>query len=193
MPSPPTQRLVVAATLVQSVLAGTNVNGLVVSLPAWQQTGALPWAAFSRHADLSRRGMVLYPLSAFLGLVLSAAAVLSFRRDRARPRAAALPLYGAVLMDLGGLLVTVKAAPNMLRVRRLGDDEAALQRALDGFQFWSNIRGVFQVLALVANVLSLARLAGSEQAAARGAPHDAEGGRARRPGAGATGSAHPTA
>ncbi|HEV8636331.1 MAG TPA: multicopper oxidase domain-containing protein [Chloroflexota bacterium] len=37
----------------------------------------------------------------------------------------------------------------------LGDDAVALQRAMDGFQFWGNIRGLFQVLAFVGNVWSL--------------------------------------
>ena len=44
----------------------------------------------------------------------------------------------------------------MLRLRRVGDDEAALQWALNGFQFWSNIRGLFRALAFVASVWSLA-------------------------------------
>jgi hypothetical protein len=154
-----TRLLLVAATLVQSVLAGTNINGLVVTLPAWQETGARPWAEFSRHADLSRRGLTLYPVAAFLGLLLSIAAAVSFQRDRRRIAATPAPLYGGVLLSAAGLLVTAKAAPNMLSLRRLANnDEAGLRRALDGFHFWSNIRGVCQVLAFVANVWSLATI-----------------------------------
>lgn len=73
-----------------------------------------------------------------------------------------MPLHVAALMAAAGLLTTLKAAPNMLRVRRLGDDEAALKRAMDGFQFWGNLRGLFQVLAFVGNVWSLAVLAAPE-------------------------------
>jgi hypothetical protein len=154
-----TRRLLVAATLVQSILAGTNVNGLLVTLPAWEEVGARSWAEFSRHADLSRRGLTLYPASAFLGLFLSLAAAISFRRDRRRLAASPVPVYGAVLMSAAGLLVTAKAAPNMLRLRRLAsDDEAGLRQALSGFHFWSAVRGAFQVLGFVATVWSLATI-----------------------------------
>src|SRR5439155_24233744 len=98
MASPTTRRLVVAATLVQSILAGVNVNRAVVEMPAWQRTGPLAWATFSRHADLARRAAVLYPLSAFVGLILSIAAVVRFRRDQSLPRSATIPLHGAALM-----------------------------------------------------------------------------------------------
>jgi hypothetical protein len=155
MASTRTRRLAAAATLVESILAGANVNRAAVEMPAWQQTGPLAWAAFSRHADLARRAAILYPLSAVVGLLLSAAAVVSYRREGGTPRAAAIPLHGAALMGAAGLLTTSKAAPHMLRVRHLGADAAALQQALDGFQFWGNVRGLFQVLAFVGNVWSL--------------------------------------
>src|SRR5205823_14648591 len=93
--------------------------------------------------------------SAFAGLILSLAAAISYLGEGDRPPAAAVPLYGAALLAAGGLLTTIKAAPNMLSVPQLGDDAAALQRAMDGFQFWGNIRGLFQVLAFVGNVWSL--------------------------------------
>jgi hypothetical protein len=81
--------------------------------------------------------------------------VVSYRREGGTPRAAAIPLHGAALMGVAGLLTTTRAAPHMLRVRHLGEDAAALQQALDGFQFWGNVRGLFQVLAFVGNVWSL--------------------------------------
>ena len=160
-----TRNLVIAATLVNSILAGLNVNRALVEMPAWQQTGPLAWAAFSKNADLAPTGLILYAVSAFAGALLSIAAVISFhkewRRGRGRtaaPRSLTMPLYTAALLAVGGLLVTIQAAPIMLNVPNLNNDAAALQRALDGFQLWGNIRGVFQVLAFVANVWSLAIL-----------------------------------
>ncbi len=150
-----TLRLIVLATLVDSILAGTNVNRALVEMPAWQKTGPPSWAAFSRHADLGQTGMLLYPLSAFAGALLSLAAAVRFHLDGGEPRAAALPLQAAALSTIAGLLTTVKAAPIMLSIRNLDDDATALQQALDGFQFWGNIRGVFQVLAFIANLWSL--------------------------------------
>ncbi len=150
-----TVRLAILATLVDSILAGMNVNRALVEMPAWQRTGALNWAAFSRHADLARTGAILYPLDAFAGAILSLLAVGSFRRDGSKPRAAGIPIYAAPLLSLAGLLTTVMAAPNMLRVRHLDNDQVGLQLALDGFQLWGNIRGLFQFLTFVANLWSL--------------------------------------
>ncbi len=159
MASKRTRNLVLAATLVESMLAGTNLNRALVEMPAWQQTGPLGWAAFSRHADLALRATLLYPLSAFAGLMLSTLAAISYYDDGSEPRTATLPLTVAAVMGLAGLLTTLKAAPNMLRVRQLDDNTAALQQAMNGFQFWGNIRGLFQVLAFMANVWSLGVLA----------------------------------
>ena len=50
-----TRRLVVAATLVDSILAGTNVNRSVVEMPAWQRTGPLAWAAFPSGTSRASR------------------------------------------------------------------------------------------------------------------------------------------
>src|SRR5207253_572007 len=158
MTSQLTRRLVVGATAVDSFLAGANINRAIVEMPAWQRTGPQAWAAFSRHADLGPDGMIPYPLDAFSGALLSIAAVISFRRDRTAPRSASVPLYAAALMTIAGLLATIKAAPIMLSVRHLDDNTAALHQALDGFQFWGGIRGLFQVLAFVANLWSLVAL-----------------------------------
>lgn len=147
--------LVIAATLVNSFLAAGNVNRALIEMPAWQQTGPLAWATFSRHADLATTAMILYPLEAFAGTLLSIAAAVSFRRDRVdRPWASVL-VYGAVLMGIGGLLATTRAAPVMLSVRDLGENAVALLQALNAFQSWPNVRGVFQVLAFIANLFSL--------------------------------------
>ena len=155
MSSPLTRRLVVAATLVTSLLANGLVNRGAIEMPAWQQTGPLAWAAFSCHADLALPALAIYPVEAFSGALLSIAAVLSFRRDGTQPRSATIPIYGAALMTVGGLLATTQAAPIMLSVPSLGDDAVALQHALDGFQLWGNVRGVFQMLAFIASVWAL--------------------------------------
>ncbi len=159
MTSALTRRLVFASTLANSFLYGMNINRAIVDMHAWQQTGPLAWAAFSRHADLAPRAALLYPGSAFAGVILSAAAALSLRHDRGAPRSAWMPIIAAPVLAASGLLMTTKAAPNMLRVPRLGNDAAGLQQALDGFQFWGNIRGLLQVLAYVASLWSLVAIA----------------------------------
>jgi hypothetical protein len=150
--------LLMAATLLGGVLAGGNVNRNLVDMPAWRQVGALAWAAFSRHDDLSLNGMIVYPLEGIGGAALTIAAALAYHFDRTAPRAAAIPIYAAAVLVVGGLLATTQAAPIMLSVRRLGDDPVALQRAFDGFEFWGQVWGVFQVAAFGANLWSLVAL-----------------------------------
>ncbi len=153
-----TRGLALAASAVGGLLAGGNVDRFVVGLPAWRRLGTRVWADYSRHADLSVNGMVLYPFLGIGGATLSIAALASFRRDRRAPARAGLPLSAAAFLTIGGLLVTTQAAPNMLRLRRLGNERAALQRAFEGFYRWSAVRAVFQVLAFGANLWSLAAL-----------------------------------
>jgi len=126
--------VIFAASLMDGILVGGGIDRALVAMPAWHHVGPVSWATFSRHADLGN-GLILYPLEAFSGMILSVAAVILFRWESTAPRAAQMPIYAAAL-TIGGLLVTRKAAPIMLGVRNLGDDPAALQRAFDGFEFW---------------------------------------------------------
>jgi hypothetical protein len=159
MAAPLTEALLIAATLLHGFLAGGNVERALVHMPAWRKLGPRAWAAFSRQADLGR-GLFLYPFEAILGAALAVGAALAFQFDPAASRAAALPLYLGAALALAGLLATTQAAPKMLSLRRLADDDLpALQRAFHGFERWGNVRAVFQVLAFLANVWALAVLA----------------------------------
>ena len=158
-----TQQLVILATFVDSFLAGMNVNRALVEMPAWQQVGPRSWAAFSRRADLGLGGLILYPSQAFLGAFLSLAALISFFRDGGEPRRARAPLYLAAVSTIAGLLATTRAAPVMLGVRDKEDESIELQQALDRFQSWGNLRGVFQVLAFAANLWSLVAIMDSRR------------------------------
>lgn len=91
-------------------------------------------------------------------MILSVAAVVLFVR-KGGPRSIGIPIYAAAIFTVGGLLLTLKAAPIMLSVRHLGDDPVSLRRALDGFEFWGGWRSVSQILGFVANLFSLAAIA----------------------------------
>jgi hypothetical protein len=148
-----TRYILVAATMLSGLLAGGNVDRAIVAMPAWEQVGAPAWAEFSRHADLGN-GLLLYPFEAIGSFLLILVAAVSRHIDRPARGRFELPLYAAVLLSAGGLFCTLKAAPIMLGIGHL-NDPAALQHALDGFYFWGDIRGVFQVLAFVAAVWAL--------------------------------------
>jgi len=56
-----TRGFALAASAVGGLLAGGNVDRFVVGMAAWRRIGTRAWADYSRHADLSANGMVLYP------------------------------------------------------------------------------------------------------------------------------------
>jgi hypothetical protein len=153
-----TQGLLLGCVFVAAVLNGilaSGINRTLVDMPAWQRVGAPAWAQFSRWADMGTRGLILYPLEGIGGAVLSIGAAIVFHRSRrSMRRSAALPIYAAALLALGGMLATTQAAPTLLGTRHTSDP-AALQRALNGFEFWGGVRAVFQSLAFCANLWSL--------------------------------------
>lgn len=162
--------LILGASVMNGALAGGGINRALVHMPAWRHVGPVAWAHFSRFADLGLNAMILYPLEAVTGLVLSAATAILFYRTRGGARAAAIPIYAAAGFSAGGLLLTLKAAPILLSVRHLGEDSASLQRAFDGFEFWGDWRTVSQVLAFFANLASLAALACAPPAGSQRGP-----------------------
>jgi hypothetical protein len=151
--------LLIGASVMDGSLAGGGINRAFVHMPAWRHVGPVAWAHFSRYADLSVNAMILYPLEAFSGMVLSVTAAVVFFRRYCGPRSVALPLYSAAIFTIGGLLLTIKAAPIRLSVGHLGDDSVAMQRAFDGFEFWGGWRSACQVLGFFANLLALGAIA----------------------------------
>jgi hypothetical protein len=143
--------VIFAGSLMDGILVGGGIDRALVAMPAWHHVGPVGWATFSRHADLGN-GLILYPLEAFGGMILSVAATILFCPESTAPRAARMPIYAAALFTIGGLLVTLKAAPIMLGVRNLGDDPAALQRAFDDFEFWGALRLASQTLGYFAKM-----------------------------------------
>ena len=151
----PTWILIVAATLLHGILAGVTVDRILVGLPAWHEVGVVAWANYSRSADLGN-GLLLYPALAIGGALFSLGAVVSLILQPTRRRSVTIAIYVAAVLALAGLLLTFKAAPFMLSLRTIGNEDVThLQLAFNGFWFWSVIRSVMQVLAFVGNVWSL--------------------------------------
>jgi hypothetical protein len=147
-----TLTFIIAAFLLGDLAA--SFGRTLVENPAWRHVGVRPWAEFSRAADLGN-GKIVYPIEGIGSALLIAAAAISFRLSPQRPLSAAIPIYGAVLMQVGGMLMTTQAAPIMLSVARLGDDPVVLQRAFDGFARWGDLRSVFGFLADCAGLWGL--------------------------------------
>jgi hypothetical protein len=150
MASAVTRYLLVAAILMGGLLAGQDLDRALVAMPAWREVGPEAWAIFSRHADLGN-GLVLYPLLAIGAASLTLGAALSCRLDGSATGTARWSLYVAALLAIAGLAFTLKAAPIMLGIEKNTAPEE-LRRALAGFHFWGNIRGLCQILAFLATL-----------------------------------------
>ncbi|HEY8181757.1 MAG TPA: hypothetical protein VII32_05920 [Thermoanaerobaculia bacterium] len=148
---PAARRLALAATAFGGVLAGINVDRMIVQFPALRTLGPETWGNYSRNADLAATGMTLYPLVGIGHAALSVATAIAASRDR-RSRTAAITAAG---LALGGMALTFKAAPFMLSVRKIGNDTVVLERARRGFNYWSRIRAACQIGAFAANVWTL--------------------------------------
>jgi hypothetical protein len=144
--------LIVASFLLGSV--AVDLNRTLVEMPAWRQLGPEAWAAFSRLADLGS-GRILYPISGIGGTLLTLAAAVAFRFSPKRPLWAAIPVYGAALMDIGVMLLTTQAAPVMLGLLHGSTNAAFLQKAFDGFYRWDSIRAFVGTLGDFAAIWSL--------------------------------------
>lgn len=147
--------LIVAELLLGGLAAA--LNRTLVEMPAWHHLGAGAWATFSRMADLGN-GEIMYPLVGIGGTASILAAAIAFRFSSRRPWSVALPVYGAALMAVCGLLTTTQAAPIMLSLHRIGDDPAALRQAFEGFYRWDSIRAVFGALGYCAEIWALVAL-----------------------------------
>jgi len=144
--------LVIAAAVLNGLLAGGNVDRALVAMPAWREVGMSNWADFSRHADLGH-GQFIYPAMAIGGTLLSLSAAILFSLFNGRPRGALwLIVAGAALMIIS-LPISFKAAPFMLSLRHIANSDAvALSRAFAGFEFWGRGQGLLHLLAFSANL-----------------------------------------
>ena len=157
MASSVTRVLIITATTFSGFLAGANMDRIVIQMPAWRRVGVRAWAKFSRRADLGN-GLIVYPLELAGATIFTVAAAMALHRDRSAARHAMLPIVSAAILEAGGLLATTQAAPQMLSLRRIGDDRKKLRRAFRQFDHWGGIRAVFQILAFGMHLWALASL-----------------------------------
>jgi hypothetical protein len=154
MPALLTEGLFVAAAGLGGILAGASADRSVVQLPAWKRVGTLAWAIFSRQADLGS-GLLWYPVLGLGAPIATVGAAIAARMDSNIAGNAAFPTTLAAVLAVAHLFATSRAAPNMLAVGRVGDDERLLARALDRFTRWQAVSAVLQVLTFAANLWSL--------------------------------------
>jgi hypothetical protein len=154
-----TLMLVTSAALVNGLLAGGNVDRLLVATPALEEVGLNAWADFSRAADLGH-GQILYPLLALGSTVLAVVAAVIFVWERRTPSAALAAIGLSATFMIVALPFSLKAVPFMQSLRGIHDgDTAALGRAFAGAHFWGRFQGYFHLAAFFCQLWAIAALA----------------------------------
>ena len=147
-----------AATIFNGILAGGSLIKSVVELPARRTIGLPAMAAYHRAADL-RTGLWIYPALGLGAPALTLALGIAFVVDRGAPVAAALFGYLAAALSLAHVFATIRAAPNLLKLRSGIPEEVVLADVYRAFTRWQTVRAILQLAAFVAVVLALASLA----------------------------------
>jgi len=136
--------LVLLAFIPHAILGAIGIDRLMVQIPGWYRVGPQVFATYARATDLGN-GKFLYPLLGIGGPVLTLAALAAALVQHA-PTQLVILLVVAVALCVLHSVTTARAAPAMLRVGRVGSDEAALSPLLDRFVGWSIPRAMLQVL-----------------------------------------------
>jgi hypothetical protein len=147
--------LVTISCLIGGALAGGNVYRYIIETPAWRYLSIGTWKKYSEHADLGN-GLVLFPVEAIGSTIpLIIASIILLGRTKRRP---SLLLHLSTMFAIIGLVFTFFAAPVMLNLPNIKEDNGLLQQAFNKFHFWGMLRAIAQVLSFVFCVLTLSNL-----------------------------------
>src|SRR2546428_12172166 len=130
-----------AATIFNGILAGGSLLKSVVELPARRTIGLPAMAAYHRAADL-RTGLWIYPALGLGAPALTIALGIAFVVDRGAPVAAALFGYLAAALSLAPVFATIRAAPNLLKLRSGIPEEVVLADVYRAFTRWQTVRAI---------------------------------------------------
>ena len=149
--------LLVAATVLNGILAGGSLIKSVVELPARRIIGLPAMAAFHRAADL-QTGFLIYPALGLGAPALTIALGTTFALDRGVSTTAASFAYFTAALSAAHVFATTRAAPNLLILRSGIPEETVLGQVYRGFTQWQTVRAILQVATFLAVVLALASL-----------------------------------
>ncbi len=128
--------LLVAATVLNGILAGGSLIKSVVELPARRIIG----------------------LPAMAAPAVTIALGTTFALDRGVSTTAASFAYFAAALSAAHVFATTRAAPNLLILRSGIPEETVLGQVYRGFTQWQTVRAILQVATFLAVVLALASL-----------------------------------
>lgn len=142
--NPLTTIVLFLGTALTGILTGASLDQSIKQLPARHKIGALAFSNYARAADLGN-GIVWY---AALGLGAALSTLLVVILVWLNPATAPDVRTAATLAGVLAIVhtfTTTRAAPLYLGQKQV-DDETALNRIFERFEFWQTIRAVTQTL-----------------------------------------------
>jgi hypothetical protein len=141
----------IAAVVSNAAMVGATLDQSFKQLPARHRIGPVAYAAYARAADLAG-GVKWYPGLAAVVVVSTGAAMTAGMLDHPdRWRVVALVAVG--VGTVAHMLVTARAAPTILSLRRLSDDDPdQVGAVLDRFARLQTLRAGVQVATVAAAV-----------------------------------------
>lgn len=128
---------------VNGLIAGASFDVAAVKLPTRKRIGVVAYANFARGNDLGN-GLIVYPAAGIsAALLVFGTTITNYFAGGSSALMVALLL--ACASTVAHSVCTAKAAPIMLSLRGMPDDEALLAAKLDRFAFWHGLRTVFQI------------------------------------------------
>jgi hypothetical protein len=144
------------ATFIHGLGAGLCFDVALVKLPTRHRIGIIPYANFARGNDLGN-GIIVYPIIGVSGLlIIFATTILAYVQGQ--PSSILYPLYASTLATILASFGTAKAAPIMLSLKNTSNDEQLLKVKLNRFARWHNFRTIFQIIAFIALIWTVATL-----------------------------------
>lgn len=152
----------ICAAIADGLLAGGNIDRLLVATPAWTHVGLDAWADFTRHADLGN-GIVVYPAMALGGTAFVALSAVVFAVTGRSPRQAAVPVFLAALLMLAALPFSLMATPFITSLHHIKDGNSLeLAHAFAGAHYWGRWQSILHVAAFCAELWAIASLSRQE-------------------------------
>jgi hypothetical protein len=146
--------LLIAATIMNGLLAGASLDKALVQLPARRKIGLRAMADYHRATDLGP-GLFLYPTLGLGAPILTMASAVALVLGRDASEATMIWIAAAGVLSAGHVITTARAAPNLLRLRNGASDED-LEELYRRFARWSNVRAFLQGLTFVVVVVAMA-------------------------------------
>ncbi len=139
--------LLMAAILVNGLLAGASMDQSIKQLPARHRIGPVAYSEYSKAADLGN-GIVWYAILGAGGAILTVVAAAGGLLGTTTPSATAA-LWATIVLTVAHSYTTTRAAPTNHSQRKAADPEQ-LTAIFQRFVRWQTARVSLQVLTLLA-------------------------------------------